>query len=97
MGHLSKHLKVVLLLILFSIIKLHGKDLSSLKIYGNTEYVKQKEQSLITTINFEYKIILHEPRHRKYALVLGGIISPDYDHLGNEIKVNVFTTFGVDF
>lgn len=66
-------------------------------ITGETNYIKQGSESLITTINLEYRIKLHEPRHKKYAICLGGIISPDYDHFSNEIKTNVFTTLGIDF
>ena len=68
-----------------------------LKFSGNTDYTKQTTSSLITQIDTDYKIVLFEPRHKKWAYTLNGKVSTDYDHFGNEIKVNVFTAFGVDF
>lgn len=72
-------------------------DVKITKVRMESEYIKQHSHSLITKINLEYQVNLYEPLHKKWVLYLGGKLSPDYDHFGNEFKMNAFTTFGVDF
>ena len=72
-------------------------DVKITKFRMDSEYTKQHSQSLITKIDLEYQVNLYEPLHKKWVLYLGGKLSPDYDHFGNEVKMNAFTTFGIDF
>ena len=68
-----------------------------IKIYGNTEYKQDRSKSLVTTLNFDFKLYLYSPSHEKYAIYGGGVVSPEYDHFGKELRTNVFTVLGVDF
>jgi hypothetical protein len=70
---------------------------AEVKVSGQTNYFQQKNKSLITSLNAEYRINLYEPKHKEWSLSLGGKVSPDIDHFGKEIKTNVFTTLGIDF
>ena len=72
-------------------------DLKKIKIYGETNYEQKENKKFTTSLNFDYKIILHEPSHKKWRLYINGVVSPDYDHFGKEMKVNTFTTLGIDF
>ena len=72
-------------------------SLEKFNVSGETNYSQQKSKSLNTTINLDFKFNLYEPPHKKYGLYAGGIVSPDYDHFGKEMKVNVFTVVGIDF
>ena len=67
------------------------------KLYGETNYQQQENKSLGTSLNGEYRVIIHEPKHKDYTVYVGGKIVLDYDHFGNELKTNTFTTIGVDF
>jgi hypothetical protein len=66
-------------------------------ITGETNYNKQKSESLITSLNLEYKIKLYEPDHKFYMIYLGGTVNPDYDHFGKTVRLNGFTNFGIEF
>jgi hypothetical protein len=66
-------------------------------IHGETNFSSSETQSLDTSIYIEYNLRLYEPDHGKWGLFLAGKVNPAYDHLGNEIKVDVFTVLGVDF
>lgn len=67
-------------------------------LYGDTTYTREgTQQSLVTTLNLEYKFKLHEPSHKKWQLFLGGKLSLDYDSFGRELKKNAFTVIGIDF
>jgi hypothetical protein len=66
-------------------------------MYGETNYSKQKSQSLITSLNLEYKIKLYEPDHKFYMFYVGGTVNPDYDHFGRTVRLNGFTNLGVEF
>lgn len=70
---------------------------SPVKVTGTTEYIRQTDQSLITTINLDYKIKLFEPADKTHMWFVGGTVVNDYDHFGKTLKVNVFTTFGLEF
>jgi hypothetical protein len=50
-----------------------------------------------TNVYIEYNINLYEPDHKQWGLFVAGKVNPAYDHLGNEIKMDVFTVFGIDF
>jgi|LakMenEpi03Aug12_release.lakeMendotaPanAssembly.Ray.scaffolds.fasta_scaffold2905908_1 hypothetical protein len=66
-------------------------------VRGETKYIKKTAESMNTSFVIDYKITLYEPGHKKYMLFLGGAVSPDYDHFGNEIKINGFTQLGIEF
>jgi hypothetical protein len=66
-------------------------------ITGETNYSKSSSESLITSLNFEYKIKLFEPSHQKYMWYIGGTINPDYDHFGKVMRLNGFTNLGIEF
>jgi hypothetical protein len=66
-------------------------------ISGETNYSIQNKHNLTTSLNTDYRLDLYEPRHKKWSTYIGGKVTPDYDHFGNEFKINVFTTIGVDF
>lgn len=73
-----------------------GQD-KYVKFKGKTEYSQQSSSELYTQFEANYKATVFEPKHKKWCYSLGGKISADYDHFGNETKINVFTVFGVDF
>jgi hypothetical protein len=52
---------------------------------------------MTTSLNTDYRLDLYEPKHKRWSTYIGGKVTPDYDHFGNEFKLNVFTTIGVDF
>lgn len=66
-------------------------------ITGETNYSKSSSQSLVTSLNFEYKIKIFEPDHKKYMWYVGGTVNPDYDHFGKTVKLNGFTNIGIEF
>lgn len=67
------------------------------KIFGETNYSQSQDKALGTNLNGEYRVVIHEPKHKDYIVYFGGKITLDYDHFGNELKANTFTTLGVDF
>ena len=67
------------------------------KIFGETNYTQSEDKALGTTLNGEYRVVIHEPKHKDYIVYVGGKVVLDYDHFGNELKANTFTTLGVDF
>lgn len=68
-----------------------------LKFRGETEFSKSSTQSLRTSLYLDYKIVIYEPDHKKYVFYIGGNLNPDYDHFGKTIKINGFTSIGLDF
>jgi len=86
--------KKLLLLAFFGMFSLHANEI---KIDGQTNYTQQQNKTLITSFNVNYRVDLYEPVHKMWVVYLGGKINPDYDHFGNELKTNVFTTLGIDF
>jgi hypothetical protein len=68
-----------------------------IKVRGNTNYTQSQNKSLSTNLNLDYTIPMYETKNKKYLFYIGGTITTDFDHFGNEIKTNTFTTFGVDF
>ena len=88
---------VILFFTFLSLEKAESLSLDDIKIYGNTNYAKQENEKLTTTLNLEYKFLIHEHKSKKYALYISGNLSPDYDHFGKEIKINSFTGFSLDF
>ena len=82
------------------IILLTGINISSyadIKIFGNTDYTSNKTNSLVTTLNSEYKIKIFEPICKSYMMYLGGTISHDLDHFGKTSRTNCFTNLGIEF
>ena len=62
---------------------------------ASTNTLLQKEPQPITlNSDSEYRLSLYESVYKKWSLHLSGKVSPDYDIFGNELKTNVFTTFG---
>lgn len=66
-------------------------------ISGETNYIKHKNESLISTINSEYSIPFYVSPCESWAITIGGKLSFDFDHFSNEIKTNAFTTIGLEF
>ena len=66
-------------------------------IYGETKYSSDTTQSLDTNLYIEYNFPIYESAHKKWGLFVAGKVNPAYDHLGNELKVDVFTVLGIDF
>lgn len=59
--------------------------------------LQEKQNSITINPDSEYRLSLYESFYKEWSLHLSGKVSPDYDIFGNELKTNVFTTFGVDF
>jgi hypothetical protein len=91
-------MKVIICLLVFSLNlnAINYEDWET-KFYGETRYSKSSSETLRTILNYDYKIKLFEPSHKRYMIHFGGTVSPDYDHFGKTIKVNGFTGFGIDF
>lgn len=88
----------ILFIFLFILSQLsYGIEEKEKRIYGNSGYILEETRELLTTINGEYSIYLYQPDSEPWVIVLTGKIVVDIDHLGNEIKSNVFTTLGVEF
>jgi hypothetical protein len=75
----------------------YGINYENFKFSGETNYYESESKSLNTKINMEYKFNIFEPSHGKYIIYLGGTLTNDYNHFGNVVKVNGFTTLGIDF
>ena len=87
-----KILLVILLLVINKSSALEYKSIS-----GETNYIKQKNESLVSTINSEYSIPFYISPCESWALIIGGKLSFDFDHFSNEVKTNAFTTIGLEF
>lgn len=83
---------VILLLVIDKSSALEYKSISA-----ETNYIKHKNESLISTINSEYNIPFYVSSCESWALTIGGKLSFDFDHFSNEIKTNAFTTIGLEF
>ena len=68
-----------------------------INIYGNTNYSSSSSESLKTSVHVEYTVSLYEPSHKKWGIFIAGKLNPLYDHLGKELKMDVFTVLGIDF
>jgi hypothetical protein len=92
-------MKTLILFFLLLSIKGYAIDKSDLKIkfYGDTNISHRTKSSIDTNLYIEYNMSLYEPSHKKWGLFLAGKVNPTYDHLGNEIKTDVFTVLGIDF
>jgi len=87
--------KILLVILLLVIEKASASEYKN--ISGETNLIKSKNTSLITTINSEYSAPIYINPSKTWALVLGGKLSFDLDHFSNEIKTNAFTTIGLEF
>lgn len=67
------------------------------KVTGNTNYSQSQQKKLNTELQFEQQFKIYEPPNKNWTTYLGSKIMVDADHFGNELKTNVFTTFGIDF
>ena len=66
-------------------------------ISGETNYTKKEEEHLRTNLMLKYKADLYESPDKKWLLHAGGSVSGDYDHFGTTIKMNTFSSVGIDF
>ena len=66
-------------------------------VCGDTNFSSSETHSMDTNVYVEYNINLYEPDHKKWGLFVAGKVNPAYNHLGNEIKIDVFTVLGIDF
>lgn len=69
----------------------------NINVYGNTNYSSSTSKSLNTNLYVDYKVPLYETDNKVWGLFVAGKVNPAYDHLGNEIKMDVFTVLGIDF
>lgn len=90
-------MKLIIVIFLSTLMGCSTVKLKPVKVFGETNYSKKETESLRTSFNIEYQVHLYEPDHKKWLLYIGGKVSPDYDHFGKEIRVNTFTTIGIDF
>lgn len=67
------------------------------RIAGETQYEKQEEETLRTKLVLQYKMDVYEDKNKRWLLHTGGNVAGDYDHFGNTVKMNAFTTIGIDF
>jgi hypothetical protein len=88
---------ITVLALLGTLISTNGLDFDPIKIKGETTFSKNANDSMKTNLHIEYRLPLYESKRGRWSLHIGGKISPDYDHFGKEIKVNTFTTIGIDF
>jgi hypothetical protein len=87
--------KILFVISLLISITLNAGEYKS--ITGETNLIKSKNTSLITTINSEYSVAIYESKDKRWAFICGGRLSFDFDHFSNEIKTNAFTTLGLEF
>lgn len=73
------------------------QEAKSFKLFGETNYSQSEDKALGTNLNAEYRVLIHESKHKEYVVYFGGKVALDYDHFGNELRTNTFTTLGVDF
>jgi hypothetical protein len=92
---IKRHKKLLFVILLLVIDKSSALEYKS--ISGETNYIKQKNESLVSTINSEYSIPFYVSPCESWALIIGGKLSFDFDHFSNEIKTNAFTTIGLEF
>lgn len=83
-------------LLALSIFSCKALDFNS-KWIADTNYLDGKSKSMITTIQSDYQITIYEFKNKKHAITLNGKVNSIYDHFGNQINLNVFTTIGIDF
>lgn len=90
-------MKILFLFLFLICSSSYALDFNKIKIDGNTNYSKSNNESLVTNFFIEYEINLYEPSHKKWNIFLGGKLNPQYDHFGNEVKMDVFTVLGISF
>lgn len=90
-------MKKISIFFVFVILPLVGfsEEKRPFKFSGETNFFHEKESNLSTSLSTEYRYVLKETH--KYVFYFGGKVIWDYDHFGNQLKTNTFTTFGVDF
>jgi len=67
-----------------------------MKMFGETNFSKSNSESLKTELNIQINHKIYEPNHKKWSVVLTNVVNPEIDHFQNEIRVNVFTTIGIE-
>ena len=92
-------MKTILFFLFLSLFNCYSATLEKVNININAEtnisYGNGSEFK--TDLYLEYNLPLYEPYHKKWGLFVAGKVNPAYDHLGNEIKMDVFTVLGIDF
>lgn len=89
-------MKNALLVTIFSLL-ISCKSLEKPKISGETNYEKSDIEALRTKLKIDYKMNIYEDPKKRWLLHTGGNVAGDYDHFGNTVKVNAFSTVGIDF
>jgi len=64
---------------------------------GSTNFLHAKEASLTSNFTIEQRIVLYEGSNKSWGVISNNIIDVDYNHFGQEVKTNVFTTLGLEF
>jgi hypothetical protein len=91
-------MKLIYTILFLSLLDIsYAINYENFKFSGETNYKESVYKTLNSKINIQYSFDLYKPSHQKYIIYLGGTLTNDYDHFGNVIKVNGFTTIGIDF
>lgn len=90
--------KFIIIGLLLLTVNCNALDFKPVKLSGNTQYTQIGDsKSLFTTIVLKYNFQLYETSDKKFLFYVGGKITTDYNHFGNQIKNNAYTVFGIDF
>ena len=87
----------VIVLVLFFNLLVSCKALEKPKVSGETNYERSNIEALRTKLKLDYKMNIYEDPEKRWLLHTGGNVAGDYDHFGNTVKVNAFSTVGIDF
>jgi len=68
-----------------------------LKISGETNYSKNQNESMVTSLSANYKLKIEKLSNNNFHVFLTGTVNPDYDHFLNEFKTNAFTGLHIEF
>lgn len=92
-------MKIILFFIFLSLFNCYSLEIQekNINIYGETNISYGNGSEFESNLYAEYNLSIYEPPHEKWGLFIAGKVNPAYDHLGNEIKMDVFTVFGIDF
>jgi len=68
-----------------------------IKLTGDTNYERQADHSLQTSLHVDYKYKLYESKKKDIGVFLEGKVTSCYDHFGNEMRADGITTLGISF
>jgi len=88
--------KTLILVIIFALLT-SCTTLEKPKFSGETNYEKSNIEALRTKLKIDYRMNVYEDPKKRWLLHTGGNVAGDYDHFGNAIKINTFSTVGIDF